>query len=212
MVENICGDDVKVDTLMVGPENHHAVPLKPSFLTKLSRCQILVLNGLEYEHAFLPGALMGISNPNIQRGGPGYIDTSEYIRPCEVPSKIDLALGDLHPLGASHIHTDPRNAILQCKAIYEGMAKNFPGYAEKWRPGYEAYVRKIYAKMQELKQYAKGTEGLKLVFYHPGWCYLANTFKWDIPCYVEVRAGIPPTPSHIQELISLVTGQKEVHF
>ena len=40
MVENICGDDVEAESLMKGLENHHAVPLKPSFLVKLSDCTL----------------------------------------------------------------------------------------------------------------------------------------------------------------------------
>ncbi|MEW6040659.1 MAG: metal ABC transporter substrate-binding protein [Elusimicrobiota bacterium] len=123
MVENICGQDVEAESLMKGPENHHSVPLKPSFIVSLTKCDILIVFGLEYEHAFLPGALLSVSKQEIQRGGVKYIDTSKYIKPEEVPEKIDLALGDLHPYGSSHIHIDPGNGILMCKAIYEGMTK-----------------------------------------------------------------------------------------
>ena len=208
MVENICGEDVDVETLMRGPENHHAVPLKPSFLVKLSRCDVLVVNGLEYEHAFIPGALLTINKPDIQKGASHYIDCSKYIKPCEVPSKLDLALGDLHPLGGSHIHIDPGNGILMCKVIYEQMSSLYPDYAEKWKPRYENYVRQIYTKIQELREYVKGTEGLKLVFYHPGWSYLTDRFGWTKTSYVEQRAGIPPTPSHIDHLINIVRSEK----
>jgi len=204
MVENICGEDVEVESLMRGLENHHAVPLKPSFLVKLSRCDVLIVNGLEYEHAFIPGALLAINKPEIQRGASHYIDCSKYIKPCEIPDQIDLALGDLHPLGASHIHIDPGNGILMCKVIYEQMSSLYPMYAEKWKPHYESYVKQIYAEIQKLQEYVKGTEGLKLVFFHPGWCYVANRFGWIIPSYVEQRAGIPPTPSHINHLINIM--------
>jgi len=207
MVENICGEDVVVESLMRGPENHHAVPLKPSFLVKLSRCDVLVVNGLEYEHAFIPGALLAINKPNIQKGASHYIDTSKYIKPCEIPSKIDLGLGDLHPLGGSHIHIDPGNGILMCKVIYERMSGLYPEYAEKWKPQYENYVRQIYAEMQGLKEYVKGTEGLKIVFYHPGWTYLTDRFAWIKTSYVEQRSGIPPTPSHINHLIKIMRGE-----
>jgi len=201
MVENICGDDVRVDSLMKGTENHHAVPLKPSFLTLLSACDVLVVNGLEYEHAFVPGALMSINKQSIQRGASHYIDASEHIKPCEVPSKIDLSLGDLHPLGASHIHVEPGNGILMVKAIHEKLAQLYPDKAAAWKPRYEAYVRKIYAKLLELRACCQGTEGLKVVFYHPGWCYLTDRFGWELSAYVEVRAGIEPTPAHIRQLV-----------
>lgn len=207
MIQNICGNDVEARSLMSGVENHHAVPLKPSFLVMLSRCDVLVVNGLEYEHAFLPGALMSISNSNIQKGASHYIDTSKYIKPCEIPDKIDLALGDLHPLGGSHIHVDPGNGILMCKAIYEEMIRLYPGYKSKWETAYKSYVNEIYAEIKELKEYVKGTEGLKLVFYHPGWVYLTERFGWKKTTYVEARAGIPPTPNHIRQLIKTISDE-----
>lgn len=207
MVENICGEDVEVESLMKGPESHHAVPLKPSFLVKLSRCDVLVVNGLEYEHAFIPGALLAINKPEIQRGASHYIDCSKYIKANEVPDQIDLALGDLHPLGASHIHVDPGNGILMCKVIYEQMSSLYPDQADKWRPRYENYVKQIYAEIQKLHEYVKGTEGLKLVFFHPGWTYLTDRFGWIKTSYVEQRAGIPPTPSHINHLINIIKGE-----
>jgi len=207
MVENICGEDVQVNSLMTGVENHHAVPLKPSFLTLLSACDVLIVNGLEYEHAFVPGALMSINKQTIQRGASHYIDASRYIKPCEVPSKIDAVLGDLHPLGASHIHIEPGNGILMVKAIYEKMSELYPDRAANWRPRYEAYVRKIYAKLQELRTYCRGTEGLKVVFYHPGWCYVTDRFGWELVGYVEVRAGVEPTPAHIRQLVENMKGR-----
>ncbi|MBN2505204.1 MAG: zinc ABC transporter substrate-binding protein [Verrucomicrobia bacterium] len=207
MVENICGDDVRVESLMTGTENHHAVPLKPTFLVALARCDVLVVNGLEYEHAFLPGALMSVNQQAIQRGASHYIDASQYIKPCEIPSKIDLSLGDLHPLGASHIHIEPGNGILMCKAIYEKMSALYADHAAVWKPRYEAYVRTLYATLQELRAYCQGTEGLKVVFYHPGWCYLTDRLGWDLVGYVEVRAGIEPTPTHLRQLIETIKGR-----
>jgi ABC-type Zn uptake system ZnuABC Zn-binding protein ZnuA len=208
MVENICGDDVTVTSLMRGTENHHAVPLKPSFLSLLSRCDVLVVNGMEYEHAFLPGALMAISNQQIQRGASRYIDSSTYVKPREVPGKIDLALGDLHPMGGSHIHIDPGNGILMCKAIFEKMAELYPDKSTAWKPRYVAYVKKIYAAMKKLQKAAAPTKGLKVAFYHPGWSYLTERMGWEVAAYVEVRAGIPPTPQHVQQLITTLRQKK----
>lgn len=206
MVESICGDDVKVRTMMKGTENHHAVPLKPSFLVMPSRCDVLVVNGLDYEHAFLPGALMSINNAKIQRGAPNYVDTSRYIKPAEAPARLDPSLGDLHALGSPHTHIDPGNGILMCKAIFEGMSRIYPDRAAGWKPRYVAYVKRVYAKMKELQRLAEATRGLEVVFYHPGWKYLTDRMGWELTGYVEARAGIPPTPKQVQSLVDRMKG------
>jgi ABC-type Zn uptake system ZnuABC Zn-binding protein ZnuA len=160
------------------------------------------VNGFDYEHAFLPGALMSVNNPDVQKGASHYIDASHHIKPCEVPEKLDLALGDLHPLGSAHVHIDPGNGILMCKAIYEKLRDIYGERADAWKPRYEAYVKKLYAKMKELQtEAAKRSKGLKVVFYHPGWCYLTERMGWELVGYVEARAGIPPTPKDTKQLI-----------
>src|SRR5437870_8781434 len=99
MARNIGGDLLEIKSLATGVEDIHAVPMKPSFVTLLNRADIILLMGLEVEHAFLPGLLEVARNPKILREAPGYIDCSVYITPLEVPTRIDRALGDQHPRG-----------------------------------------------------------------------------------------------------------------
>ena len=54
MARNIGGDLLEIKSLATGVENIHAVPMKPSFATLLNRADVVVLMGLEMEHAFLP--------------------------------------------------------------------------------------------------------------------------------------------------------------
>src|SRR6185295_19749304 len=92
----IGGDLVEVNTLATGVEDIHAVPMKPSFAVLLNRADLVVLMGLEMEHAFLPALLEAARNPRILRDAPGYIDCSKYVSVLDVPTRIDRALGDLH--------------------------------------------------------------------------------------------------------------------
>ena len=57
MARRVGGDLVEVTSLATGVENIHAVPMKPSFAVLLNRADVVVLMGLEAEHAFLPGLL-----------------------------------------------------------------------------------------------------------------------------------------------------------
>src|SRR5712691_7781559 len=76
MARNIGGDLLEIKSLATGVEDIHAVPMKPSFATLLNRADILLLVGLEVEHAFLPGLLDAARNPKILPDTPGYIDCS----------------------------------------------------------------------------------------------------------------------------------------
>src|SRR5262249_24867370 len=72
MVRNIGGDLLEIKSLATGVEDIHAVPMKPSFASLLNRADIVLLVGLEVEHAFLPGLLEAARNPKILPATPGY--------------------------------------------------------------------------------------------------------------------------------------------
>src|SRR5262249_51804230 len=109
-----------------GVENIHYVPMKPSLAVTLNRADVLVLLGLEAEHGFLPALLEAARNPRIMRDAPGYIEASKYVTPIDVPTRIDRALGDLHPMGNPHINLDPVLAKDMARAIADGLAASYP--------------------------------------------------------------------------------------
>ncbi len=82
LARNIGGDQVEVHSLATGVEDTHGVPMKPSFVPMLNRADLLILVGLDCEHAFLPALMEASKNPRIQKGKPGYVDCSEGIIPA----------------------------------------------------------------------------------------------------------------------------------
>ncbi len=54
---------------------------------------------------------------------------------------------------------------------------------------------------------AQAFRGKKMVCYHKEWDYFSRRF--DIPCvdYIEPKPGIPPTPRHVAEIITLMRDQ-----
>ena len=57
MTRQIGKEMVTVESLGTGVEDPHAVPVKPSFVPKLNRADVLVLIGLDDEHSWIPGFL-----------------------------------------------------------------------------------------------------------------------------------------------------------
>ena len=79
MARQIGGDRIEVVSIAAGSQDPHKVPVKPSFVTKLNRADVLVVQGLGLEHAFLPALLEAARNPriapgaNVVAGAPGTV-------------------------------------------------------------------------------------------------------------------------------------------
>src|ERR687898_646754 len=59
---------VNVESLTTGVEFMHAVPVKPSFVPKLNRADLLILIGLDLEISWLPALLEVANNSRILPG------------------------------------------------------------------------------------------------------------------------------------------------
>jgi len=200
MARHIGGDLVDVSSIATGVENIHAVPMKPSFATLLNRADVLLLLGLEAEHAFLPALLDAAKNPKILPDTPGYIDCSASVDVLEVPTRIDRALGDQHPMGNPHYNLDPVSMKQAAQAIADGLGRNDPEHAGVFKKNLEAYTAELDKNIARWEKEAAPLRGKKFVSYHPDLIYFAERFGMETFGTIEIRAGVPPTPGHIEEL------------
>jgi len=200
MSRRVGGDLVDVTSLATGVENIHYVPMKPSLAVTLNRADVLVVLGLEAEHGFLPALLEASRNPRIARDAPGYIEASKYVTPIEVPTRIDRALGDLHPMGNPHINLDPVLAKDMARAIADGLAASYPEHEAEFKKNLDAYVAELDRDIARWEQEAAPLKGKKFVSYHPDFNYFAERFGMEMAGTIEIRPGVDPTPSHVSEL------------
>jgi len=201
MARHVGGDLVDVTSLATGVENIHAVPMKPSFAVLLNRADVVLLLGLEAEHAFLPALLEAARNPRILRDAPGYIDCSVYVTPLEIPVRIDRALGDIHPMGNPHINFDPVLGKAMVRAIADGLSRNYPEYSSIFHQNAAAYNATLDEWIARWLREAAPLKGRKIVSYHPDLIYFAERFGMQPFGTIEIRPGIDPTPSHVADLI-----------
>jgi zinc/manganese transport system substrate-binding protein len=200
MAKNIGGDLLEIKSLATGVEDIHAVPMKPSFATLLNRADVVLLVGLEAEHAFLPALLEAARNPKILPSTPGYIDCSVYVVPLEVPTRIDRALGDVHPMGNPHINLDPVAGKDMARAIADGLARNYPEHEATFKKNLAAYLAALDAAIARWQREATPLRGVKFVSYHPDMIYFAERFGMEAAGTIELRPGVDPTPGHIVAL------------
>jgi len=199
---------VNVDSLATGVEDPHGVPMKPSFIPRLNRADVVVLTGLDDEHSWLPALLDVANNPKILLGRPGYIDCSIGVPVLEAPTIVDRSEGDMHPKGNPHYMLDPVDAKIAAKNIAAGLSRNFPQHQAAFEKNLKAYISELDSWIARWEKMAIPLRGIKYVEYHPQWVYFADRFGMKRVGSVEIKPGIEPTPNHIVELVQQIKQEK----
>lgn len=199
---------VNVDTLATGVEDPHGVPMKPSFVPRLNRADLLVLIGLDDELSWLPALLEVASNPKLLPGQPGYLDCSVGIPVAESPSIRDRSEGDLHPKGNPHYLLDPIYTKIAAQNIASGLSRNFPQHQATFEKNLKSYITELDSWIVRWEKMTAPLKGVKFVEYHQEWVYFANRYGLKRIGAVELKPGIEPTPNHIVSLVQQIKQEK----
>jgi len=208
MTRQIGKDLVSVESLATGVEDPHGVPMKPSFVPRLNRAAVLIVTGLDDEHAWLPALLDVASNPKIMAGQRGYIDCSTGVPVLDAPTRLDRAEGDLHPKGNPHYLLDPANGKIAAQNIAAGLTRNFPQHQQAFEKNLAAYLAELDSSIARWEKMAAPLHGVKYVEYHPEWVYFARRFGLTRVGSIELKPGIEPTPNHLVQLVQQIKQEK----
>ena len=207
IAREIGGDQVNVTVLAKPTEDPHFVDARPSFVVQLRSADALVEGGAELEIGWLPPLLQNARNPKIEAGKPGRIMASENIRLMNVPTNVTRAAGDVHALGNPHFMTDPIIAKAVAAHIARAFAEIDPANAAGYQGREQAFESAINAKLQEWGTAMLPFKGQKVVAYHDSWPYFGHRYGLDIDVFLEPKPGIPPSPSHLAEVIAQMKAQ-----
>ncbi len=208
IAREIGGDNVDVTVLAKPTEDPHFVDARPSFVVKLRQADVLIDGGAELEIGWLPPLLQNARNPKIELGQPGRVQASVGIRLMEVPEQLTRAAGDVHAMGNPHFMVDPIIAKAVAKHIANALSAVDPAHAADYQANEKKLEATINAKLQEWGAKLLPFRGQSLVAYHDSWVYFAHRFGFNINIFLEPKPGIPPSPSHLAEVISLMKAQK----
>ena len=125
-----------------------------------------------------------------------------------VPTNVTRAAGDVHALGNPHFMTDP----IIAKAVAQHIAQSFsavdPANAAAYDANYKKFEATINAKLQEWGTAMLPFKGQNVVAYHDSWPYFAHRFGVQDRHLPRTETGIPPSPSHLAEVIDQMKAQK----
>jgi len=189
-------------------EDPHFVDARPSFVVQLRSADVLIDGGAELEIGWLPPLLQNARNPKIEVGKPGRVQASQGVRLMNVPAEVTRAAGDVHALGNPHFMTDPIIAKTVALHIAQSFAAVDTPNAAFYDSNYKKFEATINAKLQEWGTAMLPFKGQSVVAYHDSWVYFAHRFGLNIDIFLEPKPGIPPSPSHLAEVIEKMKAQK----
>ena len=209
LAKEVGGDRVVAESIARGYQDPHFVEAKPSFLLQLKKAELLAVVGLELEIGWLPPLLEQSRNATIRPGTPGYLDLSAGVEIFDRPAAaVDRSMGDIHASGNPHYWLEPGNAIR--------IAIQFRDRLAKLRPADEPYFT---ARLNDFKVRANEANkrwtaalapyrGAKIVTYHRSWTNFVHRYGLDVIDFVEPKPGVPPSPSHLFELVRTMKANK----
>jgi len=202
IAKEIGGDKIEVTTLARPTEDPHFVDAKLNFIVKLNHADAVIEGGAELEIGWLPPLLEGARNEKLEAGKPGHIACAEGVLLLEVPSTLDRSKGDIHAAGNPHYMSDPVNGKIAAERIANSFCQIDPKNCDTFKANLKKFDARLDAKLAEWEKLVAPFKDKVIVSYHNSWPYFAHRFGLKMDLFLEPKPGIPPTPSHLAEVIT----------
>lgn len=205
LVQSVGKDLVDVKSIARGDQDPHFLEAKPSYAVLLNQADLLIEVGLDLESGWLPLLMTQSRNPNIQVGQKGYLNASEGLEILEIPTgNVDRSMGDVHPNGNPHYWLDPRNGLYISSRIAKKLGELDPANAAQYSQNQQAFQNQLKNKIDAWSKQLLSIRGKKIITHHKSFSYFVNWASLQGVGYVELKPGIPPSPSHLLSLIDLI--------
>jgi len=208
LVEALAGSNVEAFSATTALQDPHHIEAKPSLIAKARNAQLVICTGAELEVGWLPLLLKQSANSAIQPGKPGYFLAADVVERLDVRETVDRSEGDVHASGNPHIHTDPRRLLKVAEALQQRLKELDPANAQVYQQKGEAFAARWRDKIQHWEQRAAPLRGKQVVVHHGNWRYLFDWLQMSAVADLEPKPGLPPTASHLRELLTTVAERK----
>jgi zinc/manganese transport system substrate-binding protein len=213
IAKEVGGTKIVATHIGEGYQDPHFIEAKPSFVLQLRNADVWAFVGLDLEIGWMPLLLDGARNPKIRQGGSGYLDVSTAVPILDRPQgNIDRSMGDVHPLGNPHYWLDPENGRRIARLFEAKFTQLDPANAATYDANEKAFETRLNAAERTWQDDLAIIKGKPVVAWHTSWHYFANYNKMNIVAYMEPKPGVPPSPSHLYQVIQTVkrTGAKAI--
>jgi ABC-type Zn uptake system ZnuABC Zn-binding protein ZnuA len=201
LVEAVGGDRVAVTSLVPPTMDAEDYQPRPQDLGRIKEARMVVRVGLDYD-LWLDRLLRQTDNPALLRGQAGNVDASLAIALLEVRgASVGDQGGHAHGSGNPHYWLDPANAETITGTILEALMRLDPENAKYYEARRIAFLDRLKLKLREWDAALAATQGKPMLAYHSSWAYFARRFRLNIAGTIELKDGVPPSPSHLAALL-----------
>lgn len=201
--KEIGGDKVKVTTATSAFTDPHHIRARPSLIAAIRKSDLVFCSGSELEVGWLP-ILLEKAKASVQPTKTGYLMAANYVTALEVPKVLDRSHGDVHPGGNPHVHLNPHNILTIANELSNRLAQideynsvyyqnNLTNFSIKWQESISGWEEK-----------ARALKNMPVVVHHKNWVYLNEWLSLDEVATLEPKPGIPPSASHLKNVLSLL--------
>lgn len=202
------GEFVDVTSLLKGTEDPHFLDAVPSYISALSRADVILLAGLDLEVGWLPKVLAKSGNSKVQPGGSGYLELGKKVKVIELPSGIvDRSMGDVHAFGNPHFNLSPIAMIQAGKAIQEVLSQIDPSHTSAYTAGYQEFEKKMNGVFKKVKitvdrKWSGHDPKSAVIEYHKEFSYFFDVYGIKTLGSIEEKPGVPPSAARLAEVAS----------
>ena len=143
ITQNVAGDRLTVDSLLPIGADPHAYQAAPSDVAKISESNLLILNGVEYEH-FIEPLLENAGGERIIVEATAGLEphpAEEHANEAESGAGHEHEAGD--PQGDPHMWLDPNLVITYVENIRDGLIQVDPDGAEIYKANADGYISQL---------------------------------------------------------------------
>ena len=200
LAQEIGGDKVEAFSATSAMQNPHYIRARPSLISKVRKADLLLCSGASLEIGWLP-ILLKKASSDLQPGSIGYLMASHLVTMLEVPVMVDRSMGDIHPEGNPHVHLNPYNLVAVGETLTDRLSGIDPENASFYKGNYRDFSSRFSAAISRWESEAAALKGKPVVVHHQSFTYLINWLGMKRVGTLEPKPGIPPTTSHLRNLL-----------
>lgn len=212
IAQNVAGDRVRVESLLPAGADPHTYQPTPADAAKIERSDLLILNGVEYEHFIEPllenaggeriivTASDGLAPHSMEEHEEG-----EEHESGEHAEEEGSEEGHGHEAGDPHLWLDPNLVITYVENIREGLTHLDPDGAEEYKSNADAYAADLQALDAWIAEQVSQipAEQKLLVTNHEALGYFAERYGFEVVGTVIESFSSDASPS-AQQMASLI--------